>query len=644
MQGVYHRHADAGSFSLIKNGLLAATPNYPVAAGPLHDEWIARTIGANTLTVYDPTDCWKDHAATCGVTGGYNLVNDGGQRRTLRRYDPPFNSNKYELSRLWSGTLLSDPVYNQLARPNLPVLKVGAGFELIRNDISRAYANSYSGSGDNPRRRTSSVVRQIVHFQPTLGSLDPFVVFDKVVATDASSQKSWLFHTVGPLQLGDEFRSAEPGIKTNDSATVARSDNGAARVYVKTLLPASPVLRTVGGRNCAPVRIIDCTQANPMVCTTASPHGMAPGEQVSISAQVTNVDPWSLDAGAAGTSFSVAANPAPTATTFSLLDLNNNPVNRAGMAHSWAESYVEGPGAPASRACGFDGQTYFQTDATSSGNTWQCYTSYAPGSQWLKVPDLGKTRTGVYLTAHSGCDWSYWVDQFGPPKSPGANLWSSFAEMGNPALQAQWRLEVRPSTPQTTDYFMNVITATDTKVNTAPAAVLISNDRAYGVQVNDSGGVYIAVFPATPGNLAGLDYSTRHAGKAIHVVTGLEAGTYVVSQNGAALSGRYRADGDGTISFRESGGGTFQIAQSPAVAGTEPPSPAANFLPPANRGAGSPPAIQRPPLFRVGRLAAIWPGATTAGTNPSVPTNPAGGWERCSEWALPRSANCGNRP
>ena len=68
-----------GSFTVYRNGSLVLGQPYTLAE-PAYSNYNRRTIGGNTIAIYDPTDCWKDTASTCGVDAyGVKIVNDGGQ-------------------------------------------------------------------------------------------------------------------------------------------------------------------------------------------------------------------------------------------------------------------------------------------------------------------------------------------------------------------------------------------------------------------------------------------------------------------------------------------------------------------------------------------------------------------------------------
>src|SRR6185295_1194135 len=86
----------------------------------------------------------------------------------------------------------------------------GERFDYVAGDATRAYTYPWSGLGDNPSRRVEEAVRQIVFLKPDL-----VVVFDRVEATKAGYEKTWLLHTVGaPVYFRKgRWKSAPRGIQ-----------------------------------------------------------------------------------------------------------------------------------------------------------------------------------------------------------------------------------------------------------------------------------------------------------------------------------------------------------------------------------------------------------------------------------------------
>jgi hypothetical protein len=399
------------------------------------------------------------------------------------------------------------------------------------------------------------------------------VIFDRVTATNASFKKSWNIHTVNPPSVDGTVSSA--GDTTYSGATVTRADNGAGRVYVNHLLPASPnvrradnnteganpsgapdtanKVRTVGGNACPLIRIQGATNAKPAVFY-APGHGLVPGEAIGISTG-TEGSPdwpdWHIDAKFA--SHSVAT--APDADHFTL----DGDVDTTSL-RPWAAAFTSGPGSP--RAPGaFPGQVYYQTNAANGNTVWQ----WDQGGAWIHLSTIQGYKQGLgYLSpvvySHANCNWAYFVDQFGPPGSGSAHLW--IGAMDSPAANTRpdWLVQVTPGGNHLTDYFLNVVTATTTSVSSPPTAALIEGAGVYGAQIADRAGAYVAVFTTAASPVANLAYTALHPGAAMHVVSGLQPGDYTVTQNGNAISGAYSADQAGAIAFHEKGGGAFQVS------------------------------------------------------------------------------------
>ncbi len=307
LHGTYHRHDDGGTFTLYDQAPMIQGQPY-ISLDQVYVNYNRRTIGANTLRIYDPNDCWKDNGSTCGQDYyGNPLVNDGGQLTAFRRYYPQFPNNEFQISRAWSGTLYSDSTwsarYSAIDPVNQPTFFAGTAYEHLANDLTASYVNAYSGSGDNPTAKVSSssgVVRELVHFQPTLGTLNPIVIFDRVNSTNASFAKSWNIHTVNAPTLNGSTAIAAGDTTTTNVATT-QFDNGTGRVFIKHLLPANSTVRAVGGSACTPITIQSATTASPAVFY-APAHGLTAGESITIgtgalsnSGWLAQIPGWQLD-------------------------------------------------------------------------------------------------------------------------------------------------------------------------------------------------------------------------------------------------------------------------------------------------------------------------------------------------------------
>ncbi len=287
LHGTYHRHDDGGTFTLFDQQPMIQGQPY-ISLDQVYVNYNRRTIGANTLRIYDPNDCWKDNGPVCGQDYyGNPLVNDGGQLTAFRRYYSQFPSKEFQISRAWSGTLYSDSTWSNLYAAidpvNQPLFASASAYEHIRNDLTASYVNAYSGTGDNPAAKvaaSSGVIRELVHFQPTLGSLNPIVIFDRVNSTNAGYTKTWNIHTVNAPTLNGATPLAA-GDTTLSNVSLTQFDNGAGRVFINHLLPANSSVRGVGGSACTPITIQSATTASPAVFYAPS-HGLQAGESITI--------------------------------------------------------------------------------------------------------------------------------------------------------------------------------------------------------------------------------------------------------------------------------------------------------------------------------------------------------------------------
>jgi hypothetical protein len=583
IRGTYHRHEDAGSFTVFKNSPLIAAQPYSLVE-PAYTNYHRRTNGANSITVYDPDDCWKATGPKCGLNGDNGnayIVNDGGQLMSDRRLYNQFTTNEFQISRLWSGSLYSDPawstLYSAIDPASAALFAAGTGYEHIQHNMTSVYVNSYTGAGDNPTAKvapTNGVVREVVHFQPTQGTLDPIVTFDRVTSTNASFKKAWSIHTANAPTVNGTTSS--PGDTTYSSATVTSADSGTGRVYVSHLLPAMPNVRAVGGNACTPIRILGATNANPAVFYAPN-HGLQAGEMVGIdTGTVRGGSTWAPNASTPNGWFldnayiTAQVASVPDSSHFTIMGGNGSDgAYDSSTWQTWAAAFLTSSGHP-SGSGSFVGQIDYDTSSPSGGNTvWQW-----DGSNWRNLyvafgsigypAGLGYTAPIVY--SHSNCNYAFYVDQLGPKGSGGAHLWNSSTDgalYSNMALQPQWAIMEEPAGNELTDYFLNVVTATTTSVNSPPSVSLVEGDRSFGVQIADSAGTYVAMFSTSNTVIDQRRYRVPHAGAAMHVVSGLKQGEYTVKQNGQAISGAYRADKSGAIAFHETGGGSFEV--SPAV-------------------------------------------------------------------------------
>jgi len=187
-----HTNAHQNHFLIARGKDLLALDSgvYDGGTSSHHRNYFERTIAHNTITVFNP-----------GETTFGSLSNDGGQ--IPPRDDLPVRFGDASASTYHRGEIVG--------------YKDTPEFTYMKGDATAAYASS----------KVSLFTREMVYLKP-----DTFVVLDRVRATSASYKKTWLLHSVN-----------EPTI-SGDTAMVQQ---GASRLFVKSLLPNPRAIAKVGG-------------------------------------------------------------------------------------------------------------------------------------------------------------------------------------------------------------------------------------------------------------------------------------------------------------------------------------------------------------------------------------------------------------
>ena len=188
-----HRHFDALNFVIYHRGFLAldsGTRLDEVRNGQHLANYFAQTVAHNCIVIHQP------HEPPAPYWGGTVEGNHGGQHKSIGSVVKAFRTN-------------GDFVY-------------------VAGDATPCYQHGVPKKGD-PRlpEKCSLVTRQFVFLLP-----NHFVIFDRVVATDAGYGKDWLLHT-----------AREPAI----SGKTFRADDGRGRLFCRTLLPEDASLTASGG-------------------------------------------------------------------------------------------------------------------------------------------------------------------------------------------------------------------------------------------------------------------------------------------------------------------------------------------------------------------------------------------------------------
>ena len=192
-----HQHLDNNAFVIHKLGSLAVDSGVNDYTSH-RANYYARTIAHNTVTVFDPEETFSSRVWPGGDDAGGS--NDGGQLRVgaidrVGKFRPGCPQD--------AGRIVAT--------------HCGSHFSYAAGDASRSYSP----------RKLKTFVRQMVHVRP-----DVFVVFDRVVSTQAGFRKTWLLHTIDRPVL--------------DGAAFTVTDGG-GQLLGRTLLPAQAEAAAVGG-------------------------------------------------------------------------------------------------------------------------------------------------------------------------------------------------------------------------------------------------------------------------------------------------------------------------------------------------------------------------------------------------------------
>ena len=183
-----HRHYDALNFVIYHQGFLAldsGTRYKEFDNGSHLANYYAQTVAHNCVVIHQKGE------PAASYWGGTVVGNHGGQHRQLGSEVKAFETND--------------------------------AYVYVAGDATACYQHGQADLGE----KCELVTRQIVFLMPR-----HFVIFDRVVSTDADYRKDWLIHT-----------AQKPSI----DAQIICAEHGLGRMLCRTLLPRQAVLRPVGG-------------------------------------------------------------------------------------------------------------------------------------------------------------------------------------------------------------------------------------------------------------------------------------------------------------------------------------------------------------------------------------------------------------
>jgi heparin/heparan-sulfate lyase len=213
-----HQRKDFGTFQIYYRGPLAIASGLYQGKGQSYGSphWLNyhhQTIAHNGLLIYDPSEKMAKGAA-----------NDGGQRWPNNGADHPRDlqtlfGEGYRMGRVTAHAFGPSPT--------IPL------YSYIAGNITEAYSSS----------KVSNVTRSMVTFD----THDPawpciFVVFDRIVSTQASFKKTWLLHSI-----------QEPTIRGRTAVIVRNGKDYtgkgqyAGKLVVENLLPEKAAITKIGG-------------------------------------------------------------------------------------------------------------------------------------------------------------------------------------------------------------------------------------------------------------------------------------------------------------------------------------------------------------------------------------------------------------
>jgi hypothetical protein len=222
----YGTHGENGTFQITKQGTLVGD------AGISH-RTSRMSINQNVVLVYDPNEKFNAH--------GDVLRNDGGPQI-------PYDWHVREPSE----------------RGKILAYQHTGAYTYVGADLTNAYGNA-GNSAKTGSRKMESCTRQFLHMR---GDPEFFVVYDRVVASDASFPKTWIIHVTGEPTIsaaGEKISASDsgPGFETfpGSDTVLARVREGEkpsqdvpwrtdrrGALVARTLLPKDARITKRGGK------------------------------------------------------------------------------------------------------------------------------------------------------------------------------------------------------------------------------------------------------------------------------------------------------------------------------------------------------------------------------------------------------------
>ncbi|MDO5980034.1 heparin/heparin-sulfate lyase HepB [Flavivirga spongiicola] len=218
-----HQHLDAGAFQIYYKGPLAIDSGiYSGSSGGYNSDhnknYFKRSIAHNSLLIYDPNETFKS-SSYGGSRRTPFAANDGGQRMPGDGWSPPVTLKDLLTKGYKTGEILAREFGPDLLSPD---------YSYLKGDITKAYS-----------KKVKEVKRSFTFLNLKNDTIPAvFIVFDKVVSSNPSFQKTWLLHSI-----------EKPKISNNET-TLSLTENGyTGKLVNTTLIPELDDLeiKSVGG-------------------------------------------------------------------------------------------------------------------------------------------------------------------------------------------------------------------------------------------------------------------------------------------------------------------------------------------------------------------------------------------------------------
>jgi hypothetical protein len=236
----YHQHYDQNSFTIYKHGDLALDSGvYSGDGRSYHDRnYYVRTIAHNTLVVYNPGEDFSSARPDASS-------NDGGQR------------TMYPASRAPETVEYFDQHAAHYENGDILRFEDAGRYTYALGDATAAYNNpTYNQAMDTSLSdnvaKVSRFQREFVYLRPEVpGAGDYVVLYDRVGVvspTLSGANTKLLFHTLNAPTVNGAPTTVSPGETLYTGADLATATANDGKLFIKTLLPETRMLRVVGER------------------------------------------------------------------------------------------------------------------------------------------------------------------------------------------------------------------------------------------------------------------------------------------------------------------------------------------------------------------------------------------------------------